>query len=200
MHPLDRGTALLAGTPLVDGHNDLPWALREPAGPDPAAAALATDLAAGAPTLPTDLPRLRAGHVGMQFWSVYVPCSLRGADAVPAVLEQVELVRRLTERYPELALATTADAAEAAFAAGRIASLLGAEGGHATCCGCSGPPSTRPQWADHASGPTSTSSAAPACRRATEIASTRGRMWAIPRRSSPAAHRSRMSVEVVEKK
>jgi membrane dipeptidase len=125
---LARAEALLAATPLVDGHNDLPWALRLTGGQDPAAA----DLAGGLPALQTDLPRLRAGRVGVQFWSVYVPCSFIGADAVTAVLEQVELVHRLAERHPaDLGLATTADAAEAAFAAGRVASLLGAEGGHA---------------------------------------------------------------------
>jgi membrane dipeptidase len=125
---LARAEALLTATPLVDGHNDLPWALRHAGGPDPAAA----DLAAGMPALHTDLPRLRAGRVGGQFWSVYVPCSFTGSDAVTAVLEQVELVHRLIERYPaDLGLAVTADAAEAAFAAGRVASLLGAEGGHA---------------------------------------------------------------------
>jgi membrane dipeptidase len=129
--PRDRAVALLEGTPLVDGHNDLPWALRVLAGPDPADAVAGTDIAAGVPALQTDIPRLRAGRVGVQFWSVFVPCSLRGADATAAVLEQVELVHRLTERYrDDLALATTADAAQAGFAGGRVASLLGAEGGH----------------------------------------------------------------------
>jgi membrane dipeptidase len=124
---LARAEALLTSTPLVDGHNDLPWALRV-AGGDPAAA----DLAGGLPALHTDLPRLRAGRVGVQFWSVYVPCELAGADAVTAVLEQVDLVHRLAERHPaDLRLVTTADDAEAAFAAGKVASLLGAEGGHA---------------------------------------------------------------------
>jgi membrane dipeptidase len=126
-----RARALLTATPLVDGHNDLPWALRRTAGPDPADAVAGTDLEAGLPALQTDLPRLRAGRVGVQFWSVYVPCSFTGSDAVTAVLEQVELVHRLTERYPaDLGLATTADQAESAFASGRVASLLGAEGGH----------------------------------------------------------------------
>jgi membrane dipeptidase len=126
-----RADAVLATTPLIDGHNDLPWALRRLAGPQPADAVAGTDLGAGVPALQTDLPRLRAGRVGGQFWSVYVPCSYTGAEATAAVLEQVELVHRLTERYPaDLALATTADEAEAAFAGGRVASLLGAEGGH----------------------------------------------------------------------
>ena len=116
--------ALLAGTPLVDGHNDLPWALRCLGEPAP-------DLVAGDPRLHTDLPRLRAGRVGAQFWSVYVPCSFTGHDAVTAVFEQVDRVHRLVARYPtDLQLATTADEAETAFADGRVASLLGAEGGH----------------------------------------------------------------------
>jgi membrane dipeptidase len=128
---LTHAEALLTAGPLVDGHNDLPWALRRAAGPDPAAAVAGSDLAAGLPALHTDLPRLRAGRVGVQFWSVYVPCSYTGSDAVTAVLEQVELVHLLTERYPaDLGLATTADAVDAAVASGRVASLLGAEGGH----------------------------------------------------------------------
>jgi membrane dipeptidase len=115
----------------VDGHNDLPWALRLLAGPDPAAAVAGTDLEAGVAEVQTDLPRLRAGRVGGQFWSVWVPCSYSGPDAVRTTLEQVDLVHLLAERYPsELQLATTADEAEAAFAAGRVASMLGAEGGH----------------------------------------------------------------------
>ena len=131
MDHLSRATALLAANPLVDGHNDLPWALRELAGPDPAAAVAGTDLAAGVAEVQTDLPRLRAGRVGGQFWSVWVPCSLTGAAAVRTTLEQVDLVHLLAERYPdELQLATTADEAEEAFASGRVASMLGAEGGH----------------------------------------------------------------------
>ncbi len=120
-----RADDLLSRVPLVDGHNDLPWALRELEGPEP-------DLAAGEPRLHTDLPRLRAGRVGAQFWSVYVPGSFTGDSAVTAVFEQIDRVHRLAGRYPaQLALADTADEAETAFACGRIASLMGAEGGHA---------------------------------------------------------------------
>ena len=118
-----RALDLLAAAPLVDGHNDLPWALRTLGRP--------VDLAAGVPELHTDLPRLRAGRVGAQFWSVYVPCSFTGPAAVATVLEQVALVRELAERYPDdLQLATTVAEVEAALAAGRVASLMGAEGGH----------------------------------------------------------------------
>ncbi|ALG08016.1 dipeptidase [Kibdelosporangium phytohabitans] len=127
----DRAVALLSTTQLADGHNDLPWALRQIGGPDPAAAVGSTDLTVVQPGLHTDIPRLRQGGVGLQFWSVYVPCQFDGHSAVTAVLEQIEVVYRLAERYPdELAIATTADEAEAAFRSGRIASMLGAEGGH----------------------------------------------------------------------
>jgi membrane dipeptidase len=119
-----NAAALLAGSPLVDGHNDLPWALRRLGEPEP-------DLVVGDRRLHTDLPRLRAGRVGAQFWSVYVPCSFTGPAAVTAVREQVDLVHRLADRHPaDLRIATTADEAQAAFADGRVASLLGAEGGH----------------------------------------------------------------------
>jgi membrane dipeptidase len=118
---------ILTASPVVDGHNDLPWALRELGDPEP-------DLAAGEPRLHTDLPRLRAGRVGGQFWSVYVPCAFPPDDAVAAVFEQVARVRRLAERYPDdLQLAVTADEVAAASRAGRVASLMGAEGGHCTC-------------------------------------------------------------------
>ncbi len=130
MDARSRARDLLAATPLVDGHNDLPWALRMLGGPDPAAAVARTDVAASVPALHTDLPRLRAGRVGAQFWSVFVPCSYTGARAVTAVLEQVELVHLLAARHPDdLALAGSATAAEAAFAAGRVASRRGAAGG-----------------------------------------------------------------------
>lgn len=127
----ERARALLESTPLVDGHNDLPWALRELGGPDPVTAVARTDIASRVAALQTDIPRLREGRVGVQFWSVFVPCSLAGPEAMAAVLEQVELVRLLTEAYPDdLALATTAGVARAGFDGGRVGSLLGAEGGH----------------------------------------------------------------------
>ncbi|MET7640405.1 dipeptidase [Streptomyces sp. NPDC005438] len=125
---LRRARELLAEHPVVDGHNDLPWALREQVGYDLDRRDVSQDLSAH---LHTDLPRLRAGGVGAQFWSVYVRTDLAGDDAVSAVLEQVDVVRRLVERYPDdLALALTAREVEEARAAGRIASLMGAEGGH----------------------------------------------------------------------
>ncbi|WP_269855848.1 dipeptidase [Streptomyces sp. RPT161] len=128
MDDLARARELLAAHPVVDGHNDLPWALREQVRYDLDRLDIATDQRA---SLHTDIPRLRAGGVGAQFWSVYVRADLTGDDAVSATLEQIDVVRQLTERYPaDLRLATTADDMEAARAEGRIASLMGAEGGH----------------------------------------------------------------------
>ncbi|MGW4803720.1 dipeptidase [Kitasatospora sp. NPDC004272] len=125
---LDRARAVLRTTPVVDGHNDLPWAMRAQAGYDLDAVDLTADQSH---RLHTDLGRLRAGGVGAQFWSVYVPAELSGDGAVSATLEQVDFVKQMTARHPEhLRLALTADEVEAARAEGRIASLMGAEGGH----------------------------------------------------------------------
>ncbi|OLM32022.1 putative dipeptidase [Pseudonocardia sp. Ae717_Ps2] len=113
---------------VLDGHNDLPWALRELSGGDPAAE---PDVAASDRRLHTDLPRLRAGRVGAQFWSVYVPGELGHDEAVTAVLDQVDRVRRLLAAHPDaLAFADTADDVDAVVGSGRVASLMGAEGGH----------------------------------------------------------------------
>lgn len=123
----DRIAALLAEHPVFDGHNDLPWALRTQAGYD----LDAMDISRPQPTLHTDIPRLRAGGVGAQFWSVYVPSTMPGSTAVTATLEQIDCVRRFVARYPEtFALARTATEVRHIMAGGRIASLLGAEGGH----------------------------------------------------------------------
>ncbi|WP_399090052.1 dipeptidase [Streptomyces sp. BBFR2] len=123
-----RITALLAEHPVVDGHNDLPWALRTQAGYDLDRRDIAGDQSE---FLHTDIPRLRAGGVGAQFWSVYVRADFAGDTAVSATLEQIDVVRRMAARYPEaLRLAFTADDMEAARADGVIASLMGAEGGH----------------------------------------------------------------------
>jgi membrane dipeptidase len=129
----DRIRTLLAEAPVVDGHNDLAWTLRCRVGYDLARLDIAMDQSAAG--LHTDLPRLRVGGVGAQFWSVYVPCALAGDAAVAATLEQIDAVHRMTQHYPnDLALATTADEVEHARAAGRIASLLGMEGGHSIAC------------------------------------------------------------------
>ncbi|MFJ4671608.1 dipeptidase [Kitasatospora purpeofusca] len=129
---LERARAVLRTAPVVDGHNDLPWAMREQVGYDLDALDLAADQSA---RLHTDLVRLTAGGVGAQFWSVYVPSRLAGDHAVSATLEQIDFVHALVDRFPErLRLALTADDLEAARAEGRIASLIGAEGGHSIDC------------------------------------------------------------------
>jgi membrane dipeptidase len=118
----------MTAVPVLDGHNDLPWALRGLCGHHDLTK---VDLATGVPGLHTDLPRLRAGGVAGQFWSVFVPCSLTGDAAVTATLEQVDLVHRLVAAHPlDLALCRTADEVDAATASGRVASLTGMEGGH----------------------------------------------------------------------
>jgi membrane dipeptidase len=118
---------LLSRHPLVDGHNDLPWSIRTRFGPDLGR----LDLAAPVAGTHTDLPRLRRGGVAGQFWSVYVPGTLQGDAAVATTLEQVDLVHRMIRCHrDDLELALSADDVEGAFSRGRIASLLGAEGGH----------------------------------------------------------------------
>jgi len=123
----ENACRLLAAHPLVDGHNDLAWAMRNLCDYD----LDAVDLAAGDARLHTDLPRLRQGGVGAQFWSVYVPATLQGDAAVTATLEQIDFVRRLAAAFPDdLALADSAAKVRAAFGSGRVASLMGMEGGH----------------------------------------------------------------------
>jgi membrane dipeptidase len=120
-------TPLATSVGVVDGHNDLAWAMRELCGYD----LDQVDLTQSVPQLHTDVPRLRAGGVGGQFWSVFVPSSLPGGQAVVATLEQVDFVRRMTAAYPDaFALATSADEVEAIARSGRVASLMGMEGGH----------------------------------------------------------------------
>lgn len=123
---LEAARELLRQYPVVDGHNDLPWALREQVGYDLDARDISVHQSAH---LHTDLPRLREGGVGAQFWSVYVRSDMPGP--VPATLEQIDFVRQLIDRYPaDLRRALTAADMEAARADGRTASLMGAEGGH----------------------------------------------------------------------
>ena len=118
---------MLSRFPLIDGHNDLPWEIRDRFGSDPGPAGLSGRVTG----IHTDIPRLVEGGVGGQFWSVFVPSRLAGDAAVTAVLEQIDIVHRMVRQYPSrFELALTADEVEKAFAAGKIASLLGAEGGH----------------------------------------------------------------------
>ncbi|MGH3170224.1 MAG: dipeptidase [Trebonia sp.] len=119
--------AMLSRFPLIDGHNDLPWEIRELYGKDPRAAGLTKRL----PNTHTDIPRLVEGGIGGQFWSVYVPGTLAKDEAVTAVLEQIDIVHRMIATYPDrFQLALTADDVDKSFGSGKIASLLGAEGGH----------------------------------------------------------------------
>ncbi|WP_430296782.1 dipeptidase [Sinomonas sp. B1-1] len=126
-HPAPEPHAPEPHAPVFDGHNDLPWALRQDFGYDVQAAGLAD----GQPLLHTDIPRLRAAGVGAQFWSVFVPSTLSPEASVVATLEQIDCVRRIVEAHPDaFELATTAADVRAAAERGRIASLMGAEGGH----------------------------------------------------------------------
>lgn len=127
---LEIAHRVLNTTPLVDGHNDLPWAIRgnEEAPMDVAA----YDLRHRTPGH-TDIPRLRAGGVGAQFWSVYVPSStMEEGDAARTQLEEIDIARQIIARYPDhFALALSPSDVERIFGEGRIASMLGMEGGHA---------------------------------------------------------------------
>ena len=126
---LAHAKALLATTPLVDGHNDLPWAIREsktaPRDID------AYDLRKTTPHQ-TDLARMKAGQLGGQFWSVYIPGEVKDSGYARIQLEQIDIARRVIAKYPErLVAAATAADMRTAFKAGKVGSMLGMEGGHA---------------------------------------------------------------------
>jgi membrane dipeptidase len=126
-----RVDRILTAVPLIDGHNDLPWEYRERVKDQLAKIDIAQDQSKLEKPLHTDIARLRAGRVGGQFWSVYVPVTLKGADAVQATFEQIDVVHRLVALYPDtLALARTADDVVRIHQSGKIASLIGVEGGH----------------------------------------------------------------------
>jgi membrane dipeptidase len=125
---LERARKVLRSVPLIDGHNDLAWEIRQSktAPMDVAAYDLRTQTPGH-----TDLERLKAGQVGAQFWSIYVPGEVKDSGYARIQLEQFDIARRVIARYPErLALALTADDIEREFKRGRVASLLGMEGGH----------------------------------------------------------------------
>src|SRR4051812_22886136 len=129
--PDQRAERVLTQTPVIDGHNDLPWEIRD--GYDFGRKPL--DLGADTSKLPhplqTDLPRLARGHVGAQFWSVWIPATLKGDEAIRTTLEEIDIVHRMVARYPDrLELASTAADIRRIEKAGRIASLIGIEGGH----------------------------------------------------------------------
>jgi membrane dipeptidase len=133
-----RAMRLLRDAPIIDGHNDYPWEVRTKANLDVDAFDLRTPL----PKLMTDFARLRAGGVGGQFWSVYVPGDIQkpvtangvttpGMSPVTATLEQIDIVHRMMAKYPDtLELALTADDIVRIQKSGKIASLIGMEGGH----------------------------------------------------------------------
>ncbi|OOG55276.1 membrane dipeptidase [Rhodanobacter sp. B05] len=130
---------VLKTVPLIDGHNDLAWEIRQRYGN-----AYGADLSVSTANLPpkmedgeiasplmTDIPRLHKGHVGGQFWSVWIPTRVVGPEAVKMTLEQIDIVRNMVARYPnDLQMAYSADDIMRAFKAGRVASLIGIEGGH----------------------------------------------------------------------
>ncbi|HEX6213791.1 MAG TPA: dipeptidase, partial [Vicinamibacterales bacterium] len=124
---LERARALHKQVPLIDGHNDYPWALRENAARD----LEKLDITKSQPSIHTDIARLRTGGVGGQFWSVYTPSDYAGQTAVTATLEQIDIVHRMMKKYPDaFELALTAADVERIFKSGKIASLIGMEGGH----------------------------------------------------------------------
>ncbi|XP_012269263.1 dipeptidase 1-like isoform X2 [Athalia rosae] len=124
---------ILSETPLIDGHNDFAWNLRQSGGTAkdfPFEEDLSKNVTWG-PEWQTDLVRLRRGNVGAQFWSAYVPCEAQFLDAVQLTLEQIDLVRRLTSKHPGgMRLVTSSAELEKAHKDGVIASLVGLEGGH----------------------------------------------------------------------
>ncbi len=131
-----RVAQVLAQTPLIDGHNDLPWELRERFKSDFANVDLGADtthlaVSAGQTPLMTDIPRLRQGLVGAQFWSVWIPVNVQGFEAVQMTLEQIDLVKRMAAQYPkDFEMAYSAADIRRVHKAHRIAALIGIEGGH----------------------------------------------------------------------
>ncbi|HEX7885104.1 MAG TPA: dipeptidase [Phenylobacterium sp.] len=132
-----RVDKVLAKTPLIDGHNDLPGAIRDRTGGDVGKLDLRADTSKlpserpGGIGLMTDIPRLRKGHVGGQFWSVFISPQFDGPIAVQMTLEQIDIVKGMTVRYPDVfEMAYTADDVVRIHKAGKVASLIGIEGGH----------------------------------------------------------------------
>jgi membrane dipeptidase len=125
---LAHAKRLIERAPLIDGHNDIPWRMREQ---KPRYDFSVFDLRKPQPTFHTDIARLRAGGMGGQFWSVYVPGTLQGQTAVTATLEQIDAVQEMLRRYPDtFEAARTAADVERIARAGRVASMMGMEGGH----------------------------------------------------------------------
>ena len=128
---MERALRVLSSTPLVDGHNDLPWAIRQSDAAPHDVHADVHDLRSPT-TFHTDIPRVLAGRVGAQYWSVYVPYGAIEDGAAMTQLEQIDIAHQIIARYPDVfELALDASDVERIFAAGKIASMLGMEGGHA---------------------------------------------------------------------
>ena len=123
---IERARRALTAAPLIDGHNDLPWEIRRSAKMDVDAYDLRSRTSGH-----TDIPRLRAGMVGGQFWSVYVPGDICDSGCARIQLEQIDIARRVIDKYPEIEWALTAADIRRVFKAGKVGSLLGLEGGHA---------------------------------------------------------------------
>lgn len=126
----EQAIQILEVVPLIDGHNDVPWQYRNRAGYKFSELDFMNTMELDRP-MHTDIPRLREGRLGGQFWSVYVPANLRESEAVQATMEQIDFVYRMIDLFPDhFGLALTADDVERVFADGKIASLIGMEGGH----------------------------------------------------------------------
>lgn len=129
--PEQRVQRVLAKSPVIDGHNDLPWEIRDAYDHWRKPLDLDADTSRLDPRLQTDLPRMKKGGVGAQFWSVWIPADLEGDEAIRVTVEQIDVVHRMVRRYPgRLEMASTAADIRRIQKAGRIASLIGIEGGH----------------------------------------------------------------------
>lgn len=135
--PSARVERVLTATPVIDGHNDLPWQIRSELGNlgnvdlDADTSNLRSRTGDGDVHLMTDIPRLRKGHVGAQFWSVWIPTTITGPEAVKTTLEQIDTVRTMCHKYPKtFEMAYSAEDVQRIENAGRIACLIGVEGGH----------------------------------------------------------------------
>jgi membrane dipeptidase len=129
--PERRVERVLARSPVIDGHNDLPWEIREAYDFWRKPLDLESDTSRLEARLQTDLPRMKRGGVGAQFWSVWIPAALKGDEAIRVTLEQIDIVHRMVRRYPQhLEMASSAADIRRIRKSGRIASLIGVEGGH----------------------------------------------------------------------
>ncbi|XP_061670932.1 dipeptidase 1 isoform X3 [Syngnathoides biaculeatus] len=121
-----RALRLMSETPLIDGHNDLPWQLRKQFNNQLDKVDLNT-----LETTHTNIPKIKTGRLGAQFWSAYVPCESQYKDAIRQTLEQIDVIHRVCQKYPNtFMLATSSQDIVEAFSHNKTASLIGVEGGH----------------------------------------------------------------------